>query len=73
VYESESDERSEKILLCIEKQALVQTIIREFAKHLVPEKYISITSVSALLPELCPDFFTSPRICVLHFVGWELM
>ena len=46
MYENSPDERSEKILHCIEKQALVQTIIKEFAKHLDPEKYIFVTSVS---------------------------
>jgi len=51
VYENRPDERSEQILICIEKQALVQTIIKEFAKHLVPEKYIFVTSVSEKLPD----------------------
>jgi len=54
VYENGPEERSEQILICIEKQALVQTIIKEFAKHLVPEKYIFVTSVS----ETLPDFYT---------------
>ena len=36
----------EKILCRIEKQALVQVIIREFAKHLVPDNYFFVVSVS---------------------------
>ena len=42
-----NDTESEKtILSCIEKQALVQVIIREFAKHLT--KYDSVASVSSI-------------------------
>ena len=40
---------SENILSCIEKQALVQVIIREFAKHLVPDNYILVACVSLYL------------------------
>ena len=40
-----NDTESEKrILCCIEKQALVQVIIREFAQHLT--EYDSVASVS---------------------------
>ena len=46
VYESRPDDASGQILHCIEKQALVQIIIKEFAKLLVPEKYIFVVSVS---------------------------
>jgi len=62
LYEKGSDERSEQILICIEKQALVQTIIKEFAKHLVPEKYIFVTSVSGHSSR----FYTA---CVIHLMG----
>ena len=34
-------EMKDKILLCIEKQALVQTIIRELAEQLVESNYVS--------------------------------
>ena len=46
MYEAGPDEMIEKILCCIEKQALVQVIIREFAKYLVPDYYIFVASVS---------------------------
>ena len=46
MYETGPDEVFEKVLCCIEKQALVQVIIREFAKHLVPDYYIFVASVS---------------------------
>ena len=46
LYEAGPDEMIEKILCSIEKQALVQVIIREFAKHLVPDYYIFVASVS---------------------------
>ena len=36
----------ENILCCIEKQALVQVIIKEFAKHLIPDNYILVACVS---------------------------
>ena len=62
MYENRPDERSEQILICIEKQALVQTIIKEFAKHLVPEKYIFVTSVSGHSSR----FYTA---CVIHLMG----
>ena len=43
-----NDTGSDKMILCcIEKQALVQVIIREFAKHL--DKYDSVASVSLRL------------------------
>ena len=62
MYENRPDERSEQILICIEKQALVQTIIKEFAKHLVPEKYIFVTSVSGHSSGLY-------TVCVLLLMG----
>ena len=49
MYETGPDEMIQKILCCIEKQALVQVIIRELAKHLVPDKYIFVASVSCEL------------------------
>ena len=61
MYENGPEERSEQILLCIEKQALVQTILKEFAKHLVPEKYIFVACVSGHFLILHS----------LHFMGWE--
>ena len=39
----------EKILQCIEKQALVQIILRELAKHFMQENYKAIACVSANL------------------------
>jgi len=62
VYENRPDERSEQILICIEKQALVQTILKEFAKHLVPENYIFVTSVSVHSSELY-------TVCLLLLMG----
>ena len=47
VHENEPNERSEQILLCIEKQALVQTILKEFAEHLVSEEYTAVSALSA--------------------------
>ena len=67
MYENGPDERSKKILHCIEKQALVQIIIKEFAKHLVPEKYIFVTSVSGHF------LISTHTVFVLHFMEWELM
>ena len=40
---------SGNILSCIEKQALVQVVIREFAKHLVPDNYMLVACVSLYL------------------------
>ena len=42
----------EKTLHCIEKQALVQVIIRELAKHLLPENYKATACVSANLSDV---------------------
>ena len=46
IDESGTDEINAKILCSIEKQALVQMIIRELAKGLVPENYKAIACVS---------------------------
>lgn len=40
---------SGNILSCIEKQALVQVVIREFAKDLVPDNYMLVACVSLYL------------------------
>ena len=50
IHESGPDEMNEKILCSIEKQALVQMIIRELAKELVPENYKTVACVSAISP-----------------------
>ena len=63
VCENGPDERSEQILICIEKQAVVQSIIKEFAEHLVSGEYAAVS-------EPPPDFHT---LCILHYIGWELM
>ena len=45
IYETATDEMKEmkdKILLCIEKQALVQIIIRKLAEQLVESNYVSV-------------------------------
>ena len=47
IYESGPDEMNEKILCSIEKQALVQVIIKELAEQLVPENYRAASCVSA--------------------------
>ena len=47
IYESGPDEMNEKILCSIEKQALVQVIIKELAEQLVPENYRDVSCVSA--------------------------
>ena len=62
VYENGPDE-SEQILQCIEKQAVVQAIIKEFAEHLVSGENTAVS-------EPLPDYYT---VCILHFIGWELM
>lgn len=49
LHERGSDE---KTLHCIEKQALVQVIIRELAKHLLPENYKATACVSANLSDV---------------------
>lgn len=43
IYETKSDkmEMKDKILLCIEKQALVQIIIRELSEQLMKSNYVS--------------------------------
>ena len=54
VYGNGPDEASEKILHCMEKQALVQTIIKEFAKNLVPEEYDCVSEPLRIFAKFVP-------------------
>ena len=66
VYENGPDKASEQILHCIEKQALVQTIINEFAKHLVPEEYDCVSEPLLDFMNLFRTFALLVLIIMMH-------
>lgn len=49
IYQTATDEMKDKILLCIEKQALVQIIIRKLAEQLVESNYVSANQCDVCL------------------------